>query len=97
MIYNKSFKGGEVVTVFGGAEINLLNADFTGVINIETVQLFGGAKLIVPSHWEVSTAEAVAVFGGIEDKRPNNVPTDPTKRLIVRGTIIFGGLEIRTY
>ncbi|MGN6419674.1 MAG: LiaF transmembrane domain-containing protein [Pseudobacter sp.] len=97
VIYNKSFNGGEVVTVFGGAEIDLLNADFNGVIQVEAVQIFGGVKLKVPAHWEVNTAEAVAIFGGIEDKRPNNVPTDPTKRLIVRGTIIFGGLEIRTY
>lgn len=97
VIYSKSFTGGEVVTVFGGAEIDLLNADFNGVVEVEAVQIFGGVKLKVPAHWEVSTAEAVAIFGGIEDKRPNNVPTDPTKRLIVRGTIIFGGLEIRTY
>lgn len=97
VIYSKSFRGGEVVTIFGGGEINLLNADFTGVISLETVQMFGGIKLRIPAHWEVTTSEAVAIFGGIEDKRPPNLSTDPTKKLIIRGTIIFGGLEIRTY
>lgn len=96
-VFNKNFRGGEVVTIFGGGEINLLNADFTGTIVIEVVHLFGGVKLIVPSHWEISTSEAVAIFGGIDDKRNTAVPTDPTKKLIIRGTIIFGGLDVRSY
>lgn len=96
-VVNKNFRGGEVVTIFGGGEINLLNADFTGTIVIEVVHLFGGVKLIVPSHWQISTSEAVAIFGGIDDKRNTAVPTDPTKKLIIRGTIIFGGLDVRSY
>ncbi|WP_127131944.1 LiaF transmembrane domain-containing protein [Pseudoflavitalea rhizosphaerae] len=96
-VYNKNFRGGEIVTIFGGGEVNLLNADFNGTIILEVVHLFGGVKLQVPSHWEVSTSEAVAVFGGIDDKRNISVPTDPTKKLIIRGTIIFGGLDIRSY
>lgn len=96
-VFNKDFRGGEVVTIFGGGEINLLNADIKGPIVIEVVHLFGGVKLIVPAHWEVSTTEAVAVFGGIDDKRNTSVPTDPTKKLIIRGTIIFGGLDVRSY
>lgn len=96
-VFNKDFRGGEVVTIFGGGEINLLNADIKGPIVIEVVHLFGGVKLIVPAHWEVSTTEAVAIFGGIDDKRNTSVPTDPTKKLIIRGTIIFGGLDVRSY
>ncbi|NML19366.1 hypothetical protein HHL16_00705 [Pseudoflavitalea sp. G-6-1-2] len=97
VIYNKSFKGGEILTIFGGGEVNLLNADFEGTIILEVTVMFGGIKLIVPAHWEVSTTEAVAIFGGIDDKRSYNTPTDPNKKLIVRGTILFGGLDVKNY
>ncbi len=95
IIYSKNFKGGEVVNIFGGAEINLTQADFTGEIEIEVVQIFGGAKLVIPPHWAVHSSEAVAIFGGIEDKRPPVVNAE--KVIVVRGTTVFGGLEIRSY
>lgn len=97
VITTKDFKGGEIVCFMGGAEINLSQADFTGTITIDITQVFGGTKLIVPPHWEIRS-EAVAVFAGIEDKRPS-VPGvfDPNKILVLKGTTIFGGIEIRSY
>lgn len=98
-IYSKNFRGGEIVSVFGGAEINLMQAGFTQQqIIIESVQVFGGAKLIVPADWVIHN-EAVAVFGGIEDKRPQMGITvsQPNKVLIIKGFVLFGGIEIRSY
>jgi hypothetical protein len=81
----------------GGAEYNLSQADITGPVSIEIIQVFGGTKLVVPPHWEIRT-EAVAVFAGIEDKRPAQPGTfDPSKVLILKGTTVFGGIEIRSY
>jgi predicted membrane protein len=96
VVYSKDFRGGEVVSVFGGAEINLSQADFRGPIILEIVQVFGGTKLIVPPHW-VIRSEAVAIFGGIEDKRPPQSITSPDKVLIIRGTALFAGIEIKSY
>lgn len=96
VIYSKDFKGGEVVSVFGGAEINLSQADIKGPIVLEIVQIFGGTKLIVPPHWEIRS-EAVAILGGIEDKRPTQSMTSPDKVLILQGTAIFAGIEIKSY
>ncbi|WP_315818078.1 LiaF transmembrane domain-containing protein [Paraflavitalea speifideaquila] len=95
-VYSKDFKGGEVVSVFGGAEVNLSQADFKGPITLEIVQVFGGTKLIVPPHW-VIRSEAVAIFGGIEDKRPPQSITSPDKVLIIQGTALFAGIEIKSY
>jgi hypothetical protein len=41
----------------------------------------------------------VAVFGGIEDKRPiqTNVVGTTHKVLVLRGTTFFGGIDIRSY
>jgi predicted membrane protein len=97
VITSKDFKGGEIVCLMGGAEINLSQADIAGPVTIEMFLAFGGAKLIVPPHWEVRS-ETVAIFGGIEDKRaPQPGSFDPKKVLVIDGTAIFGGVEIKSY
>jgi predicted membrane protein len=95
-VYTKDLKGGDIVSVFGGAEINFMHADFTGTITIEMVQIFGGAKLIVPPHWQIRS-EMAAIFGGIEDKRTPQVNYDADKVVILNGTTLFGGIEIKSY
>lgn len=95
-VYTKKFTGGDIVSIFGGAEINLTQADFEDTIVIEMVQIFGGAKLIVPPHWQIRS-EMVAIFGGIEDKRTPVANFDPNKVVILNGTTFFGGIEIKSY
>ena len=96
VIYSKNFLGGEIVSIFGGAEINLSQADFKGTIVLEIVQIFGGTKLIVPPHW-IIRSEATAIFGGIEDKRPPQPTVSTDKVLIIQGTALFAGIEIKSY
>lgn len=95
-VLSKNFTGGDIVCIFGGSEINLTHADFTGPIVLDITQIFGGTTLIIPANWEVRS-EVAAIFGGIDDKRPQsgNVPTE--KILILNGTSIFGGIEIKSY
>jgi len=95
-VFSKNFKGGDVVSIFGGAEINLSQADFNGTIAIEVVQIFGGTKLIIPPHWQIRS-EMVAIFGGIEDKRPPQMHYDEDKVVVLNGTTFFGGIEIKSY
>lgn len=57
VIVSKNFKGGEVVSVFGGTELNLSQADIAGKVYLDVTQIFGGTKLIVPSNWEVRCSE----------------------------------------
>ncbi|HMW10948.1 MAG TPA: LiaF-related protein, partial [Bacteroidia bacterium] len=90
-------KGGEVSAVFGGAEINFMQADIQGRVELEVNQVFGGTKLIVPAHWEIKS-EIAAVLGSVEDKRPlRGTTTDEKKVLILRGTTVFGGIDINSY
>ena len=97
VITSKNFKGGEIICFMGGAEYNLSQADINGPVSIEIMQAFGGTKLVVPPHWEIRS-EGVAIFGGIEDKRPVQPGTfDPNKILILKGTTLFGGIEIRSF
>jgi predicted membrane protein len=96
-ILSKNFKGGDITNIMGGSEINLSQADINGTATIDLTQIFGGTKLIVPSNWLVKP-QIAAVFGGVEDKRSvQNAVFDPNKVLILDGTSIFGGIEIRSY
>lgn len=97
-IVSKDFKGGEVTTFFGGSSINMSQADIKDKAVLELTQVFGGAQLIIPSNWKLSS-EVVSVFGGIEDKRAyhKDQGTEPVKTLILRGTSVFGGIEIKSY
>lgn len=96
-VISKDFKGGEIVTIFGGSELNMTQADINGVVTLEVVQIFGGTKLIVPANWKVQSSEVVSVFGSVEDKRPPSPTTDTTKVLNIKGASVFGGIDIRSY
>jgi hypothetical protein len=99
-IISKNFRGGDATTVFGGTEINLTQADVNGRIVLDLTQIFGGTKLIVPPHWKIQSQDLVAIFGGVEDKRPilsDPSTVDPNKVLVLEGTCIFGGIDIKSY
>lgn len=95
-VLSKQFQGGEITCVFGGAEINLLNADFNSPIIIDVTNIFGGTKLVIPSNWEVRS-EVTAIFGSIDDKRSQTINIVPGKTIILKGTIMFGGVEVNSF
>jgi predicted membrane protein len=96
-IISKNFKGGDIVNILSGTELDLTRADFTGTAVVELTIILGGTKLIIPSNWTVKS-EAVTIFGGLEDKRNmQGVSDNPDKVLLLKGTVIFGGIEIRSY
>ncbi|RYY56740.1 MAG: hypothetical protein EOO09_05105 [Chitinophagaceae bacterium] len=97
IILSKSFRGGELVNIFGGCEVDLTQADMTMPAVLEVTAIFGGATLIIPSNWAIQS-EAVTIFGGISDRRKMPVLNDgPKKTLILKGTMVFGGMEIKSY
>lgn len=97
-IVTKNFKGGEVTTLFGGSSINLSQADIKDTAVLELTQIFGGATLVIPANWRLQS-EMVSVFGGIEDKRliQKEQSDEGAKTLVLKGTSIFGGLEIKSF
>ncbi|MDX2047571.1 MAG: LiaF-related protein [Chitinophagaceae bacterium] len=96
VVFSKNFGGGEIVAVFGGAEIDMSQADFNGQVTLEIVTIFGGCNMVVPPDWEIKS-EVAAILGGIEDKRPAQGSTNPNKVLVLTGTAIFGGIEIKSF
>jgi predicted membrane protein len=98
-IISKDFKGGDVTSMFGGSEIILTQADINGTAVIDVTTIFGGSKIIVPSNWTVKSDDLTAILGGFEDKRAimANANPDPNKVLVLKGTVMFGGIELKSF
>ena len=97
VITSNNFEGGAVTALFGGAKLDFRDASLApGDHNIETLAMFGGVELIVPSNWTVIVS-CTPIFGGLEDKRRNRRETETSvnSKLFVRGIVLFGGLEIK--
>jgi hypothetical protein len=94
---SKNLRGGKLTAAFGGIDLDLTQADIQGTVTLQIDVIFGGMKLIVPPHWDIRT-EVSNIAAGIEDKRTyRETAIDPDKVLILKGTVLFGGLEIRSF
>lgn len=97
IVNSQNFKGGKITSIFGGSEIDFYDAKLADGVNyLDVVCIFGGNTLHLPKDWNIEF-DVVPVFGGYSDKRRKipNLTIDPNKKLIVKGTFIFGGLEIK--
>jgi len=96
-LMTKNFQGGKATVIFGSLDLDLTKADFTGVISLDLEVGFGGVKLIIPPHWDVRT-EVSNIAAGLEDKRMfREGGVDTNKVLILKGTLLFSGLEIKSF
>ncbi len=95
-VFSKNFKGGQSTVLFGGSELDFTHADIDGVAVCDVMVAFGGLELVVPSNWDVKS-EMTAILGGIEDKRSSASNINSNKQLILKGTCMFGGIEIKSY
>jgi hypothetical protein len=102
--------GGEVVSIMGGSTIDLRDVTIAPgeTVTLDLFTLMGGGAIRVSDQWVVDV-QTVQVMGGVKDRR---IPLDrgpdepgardaaaaagPAPRLILRGTIIMGGLTIRS-
>lgn len=99
-VISNNFKGGKILAVFGGSSFNLTRAKLAPGNNyIDVLAVFGGLKLVVPEDWNIKIS-AVSIFGGFSDKHriltPDSVNEDGPV-LIIKGFLIFGGGEIKSY
>jgi predicted membrane protein len=88
------FRGAETTAFMGGCELDLRDA-LMGSGELAVVDVFvimGGVNIFVPPHWTVSQ-EIVPLMGGVHDKT-HSVPSNPAQHLLVRGTVLMGGVEI---
>jgi Domain of unknown function (DUF1707)/Cell wall-active antibiotics response 4TMS YvqF len=82
------------VTVMGGAEIDLRDADFAArEVEINCVAIMGGVNIVVPPGVEV-VVRGIGIMGGF-DTREEGVPGEPgAPRVIVTGFAFWGGVGV---
>ena len=98
-VTSRNFKGGRAFSLFGGVELDFRDADIEGdEAMLEVNCVFGGVEIRVPEKWQVDST-SIPILGGFADKTRAAVVEDPAnprrKRLLISGTVIFGGVEIR--
>jgi predicted membrane protein len=96
-IESQDFEGGNVSTLFGGAEIDLRSAGTKREeISIKAEAIFGGIELWVPAQWH-TIVRGTGVFGGFEDKTFPAAPgaSANAPRLVVTGSAVFGAVVVK--
>ncbi|MBV9505714.1 MAG: hypothetical protein JO323_11995 [Acidobacteriia bacterium] len=92
-VTDQDFEKIKVVAVFGGFDLDLRQAGVKGdEAEVEAVAVFGGVQVVVPEDWQV-IPRGTGAFGGFSDETRSPGP-NATKRLIVKGAGVFGGVVI---
>ncbi|RMH23403.1 MAG: hypothetical protein D6696_00575 [Acidobacteria bacterium] len=92
---SSNFKGGDLVAIMGGVEVDLTRARIAGgPAVIDVFALWGGVEIRVPRDWSVSL-EGIPLLGGFEDHTVQPRSGEEAGQLIVRGLAIMGGVEVK--
>ena len=91
-VHTQDFRGGEVTAVMGGCTLDMRGASMTGEAVLHVFAFWGGVTLKVPPDWTV-VLQGTPIMGGFDEKTV--APPDNSKRLVVRGYAIMGGVEVR--
>ncbi|MGO4475022.1 DUF5668 domain-containing protein [Massilia sp. 2TAF26] len=86
------FRGGEITAIMGGCELDLREATLATEAVINVFAVWGGITIKVPPEWTV-ILHGTPVMGGFTEKTAR--PPDNSKRLVVTGYAIMGGVEVR--
>ncbi len=88
------FRGADLLAVMGGCELDLRHASIAGdEAVVDVMALMGGIEIYVPNTWVVE-AKVFPFMGGLGNETRLN-KSGPTKRLVVRGLALMGGIEIK--
>jgi len=96
-IDSKQFRGGDVVCIFGGYQIDLRDAVMAeNKAVIDANAMFGGVEIWVPQNWTVEVV-GHGIFGGYDDKTlpPRISPADKPQHLLLTGYAMFGGVTVK--
>ena len=91
---SSDFRHASASAVLGQHQLDLTGADIVeSPAIVDTFAFWGAVEIIVPDHWEI-VGDVTPVMGGFEVRTEG--ATAPGKRLIVRGTAIMGGIEVKS-
>jgi predicted membrane protein len=89
------FRGGEITAVMGGGKIDLTRARIENGASaaINVLALMGGMEIRVPDTWVIEN-RVIYFMGGTDDR--SRLPADANSpRLVLRGFVMMGGIEVK--
>jgi LiaF transmembrane domain len=96
-VRSAEFRGGRVNVLLAGCDLDLTAATCApaGAV-LDLFVFWGGLELRVPPDWTI-VLEATPLLGGIADLSTHSAGATPgmDSRLVLRGTVLMGGVEIR--
>jgi predicted membrane protein len=88
------FRGGDLVAIMGACKLDLRDASISGgEAVIDVFAVMGGVELRIPGTWIVD-AGVLPVMGGVTDSS-HRVAGQATQRLVIRGIVFMGGVDIK--
>lgn len=96
--HSKQLKGGEVMAIWGGYDLDFSDADMEGdSMQLNLYCIMGGIEITVPANWKVEKSGAMCIMGGYSNKTRDMAEelNLPSKTLVVTGLALMGGGEIR--
>lgn len=88
------FRGGDATSLLGGCKLDLRQAKIkSGEAVIDTFAIWGGIEILVPRDWTIVLMGS-PVLGSYEDKT-QQVDQPSGQRLVIKGAVIMGGVEIK--
>ncbi|MYM67958.1 hypothetical protein GTP45_14120 [Pseudoduganella sp. FT55W] len=93
-ITTQDFRGGEITAIMGGCDLDLRQSSINGDAVLNVFVLCGGITIKVPIDWTV-VYEGTPIMGGFDEKTVPQAGVGSSKRLIIRGYVIMGGMEVR--
>lgn len=90
-----AFVGGEASAFMGGVELDFRGSNMEqDEAALQVFAMMGGIDLRIPQDWVVVN-DMNLIMGGIEDNTQGTPDSESAKRLVLRGTVFMGGLNIR--
>ena len=99
IVNSDNVRGGNITAVFGGSEIILKGCKLSeGTSSIDILAVFGGTTMVTLNDWNV-VMNVTSIFGGFSNKsvKDPSAFVDQGKTLIIKGLVVFGGGELKTY
>jgi hypothetical protein len=91
-ITSSDFRRGVASAILGGIDIDLREATMQGnEATLDITTIMGGVDIRIPRDWTVID-NLTPILAGVDD---HTVSTGSNKRLILEGTVIMGGFQIK--
>ena len=92
---NSYFNGADLSALFGGIDLNLKNALIDKNVTINVQAIFGGIDILMPSNVRV-VVDVTPILGGVDNGTRMPLGADEnTPTVFIRGTCLFGGLDVK--